>query len=165
MNTVQIFKVLLSDIYVRRASIVRVLAHDQLPNHIALTKTAAFVVNTDPSDQPGSHWVALYYNGLGQFEYFDSFGLPVLHGDILSFVERNSNKPLVYNTRTLQDVLSNTCALYAIYFLLIKVRGGTMRRVLLPFGAGHRQRINDRIIYRLVKPWLVKTSLDLSFRK
>ena len=78
MNTLQIFKVLLSDIYVRRTSIVRVLPRYQLPNHIDPTKAAAFVVNTDPSDQPGSHWVALYYDGLGQFEYFDSFGLPVL---------------------------------------------------------------------------------------
>ena len=102
-------------------------------------------------------WVSLSISILLDYQFW--------FADISRFVERNSNKPLVYNTRTLQDVLSNTCALYVIYFLLIKIRGGTMRRVLLPFGSGHRQRINDRIIYRLVKPWLVKASLDLPFRK
>jgi hypothetical protein len=98
MDTRQIQKILLSDIF------VSVLPRDQLSTEIDRTKAAAFVVNTDSSDLPGSQLVALFYDGVGHFAYFDSFGLPPLHADILNFIEKNSNRPFSYNSRTLQVV-------------------------------------------------------------
>jgi hypothetical protein len=35
----------------------------------------AIVINTDPHDKPGAHWVCLYVTN-AVVEYFDSYGLP-----------------------------------------------------------------------------------------
>lgn len=160
MNTQQIYRILLADHLVRRTHIVQVLARDQLPTHIDYNKTAAFIINTDKSDQPGSHWVGLYFDGA--FEYFDSFGLPPYHEEIISFIERNSTRPVIYNPRILQDLQSGACGLFSIHFIRVKCRRGRMSRVLLPFSAGHRQYINDRIVWRLVSPLILKTYPALS---
>lgn len=154
MNTQEILEILLTDSFVRRSG-VKVLARDQLPPRINRYKAAAFVVNVDPSWRPGSHWIGLYYNGLGSFEYFDSFGLPPFHADIVKFIERNSDRPCIYNPRPLQDILISTCGLFVIYFILIKCRGGSMRRVLAPFTT--RQHVNDRLVWRLLRPWINKS--------
>ena len=156
MNTRDIHKILAADMFVHRFNF-KVLARDQLPTHIDRTKPAAFIINTDPSDRPGLHWVGLYFDGLGHFEYVDSFGLPPLHDEIETLIAHNTTQPLTYNTRGLQDILSNTCGLYVLYFILIKSRGGSMRRVVTPFTTSHRQRVNDRVVYRLVRPWLVRS--------
>lgn len=163
MNTNQIKRILLADVFVRRAHIVRVLPRDYLPTYIDRQKVAVFIINTDTSDRPGSHWIGLFYDGVGRFHYFDSFGLPPLHRDIVTFIEHNSSTPFLYNSRTLQDVLSDTCGLYAIYFILIKCRGGTMQRVLIPFTSSHRQFVNDRVIWRLVRPNVLKARIVLNF--
>ena len=34
------------------------------------------VLNTDPADEAGEHWVALYFDENGQGEYFDSWNTP-----------------------------------------------------------------------------------------
>jgi hypothetical protein len=34
------------------------------------------IVNTDPHNKPGSHWVAIYGDGDGHTEFFDSYGKP-----------------------------------------------------------------------------------------
>jgi len=46
----------------------RVFSIDNLPDNPHL-----LVCNTDPSDEPGRHWVAIY-TGDGHGEFFDSFG-------------------------------------------------------------------------------------------
>jgi len=49
-----------------------VFAADRLPNDPCL-----LVCNTDPSHNPGKHWVAIYVEEEGRYgEYFDSFGRP-----------------------------------------------------------------------------------------
>ena len=32
------------------------------------------VCNTDPSDRPGRHWIAIYVDNEGRGDFFDSFG-------------------------------------------------------------------------------------------
>jgi hypothetical protein len=160
MNTRQIRRILHADIYVRRCPNVQVCSRDMLPSRLDRSRTACFVINTDTSDLPGSHWVALFYTSLSQFEYFDSFGLPPLHREIASFIRNNSDRPLVYNGRALQDINNSTCGLYAIHFLTIKARGGSMQRVLASFPASHRQRVNDSIVTRLIAPLKRKAAVQ-----
>ncbi len=59
---------------------------DQLPN---LKPYESAIVNLDRSDQPGSHWIALY-RGMGKKVYvYDSFGrlagtlIPALKGNVV----------------------------------------------------------------------------------
>ena len=51
----------------------KVCALDQLEKP---TFPFAYVINSDPSSEPGEHWVAVYFDKRGRGEYFDSYGLP-----------------------------------------------------------------------------------------
>ena len=46
-----------------------VFSADTLPE-----KPRLLVGNTDPSDKPGNHWIAVFVDSTGRGEYFDSFG-------------------------------------------------------------------------------------------
>jgi hypothetical protein len=53
----------------------------------------AIVINTDPHDQPGGHWVCVYLNS-PVVEYFDSYGLPPMHCDIQDFIARTEKESI-----------------------------------------------------------------------
>ncbi|GFU88482.1 uncharacterized protein TNCV_3354211 [Trichonephila clavipes] len=46
---------------------------DKIPK---VKKKAALVVNTDPHDEEGSHWLAMYIQDEKTIEFFDSYGFP-----------------------------------------------------------------------------------------
>ena len=50
--------------------------------------TSLYVCNTDPNHKPaGEHWVTIYIDSDRRGEYFDSFGMPPLFNEFLSFFE------------------------------------------------------------------------------
>ena len=53
----------------------------------------AIVVNTDPHDQPGTHWVCLYVTP-PVVEYFDSYGIRPFFPEILNFIDRKESQPI-----------------------------------------------------------------------
>ena len=55
-----------------KANSVRVYVADRIPKHLSLP--TAIIVNTDTSDKPGTHWVALYIdkNASGSFSALTS---------------------------------------------------------------------------------------------
>ena len=135
MNGRQIARVLSKDIRSRR--IFRgVYARDLLncSNQTFCRGPSVYVVNTDSSDKPGEHWVALYFNGLGQCEYFDSFGLPPRHLDIKMFIYKHCRK-FCYNKRMIQPLTSDTCGYYVIYYILMKSRGLSLIRAMIHFNS------------------------------
>ena len=129
-----------------------VFPKDQLPRHIS-GKPACYVINTDSSRGPGEHWVAVWLHHDGRSEYFDSFGLPPRHREIIDFLRRNSVTWYHHNRRLLQNVTSSTCGLYVIYYICMKSRGWSMRRLLRPFHP-HRQRANDELVWKITRPHL-----------
>jgi hypothetical protein len=71
MDTYQLREVLTRDLGPSFGGVYpRVLLPDTL-------NQKAIVINTDPHDQPGAHWVCVYLN-TPVVEYFDSYGLPPL---------------------------------------------------------------------------------------
>lgn len=150
MNARQINSVLMSDPCAHRV-FRGVYPRDRLP--VTVTKPSIFVINTDTSDRPGLHWVAVSFDSFGYGEYFDSFGLAPLHHDILAFIVRNSHYPYSYNSRFLQDLMSSACGLYVIYYVLMKSRGQSLHRILLPFSSRY-QWMNDRKVWQRVGPFL-----------
>jgi hypothetical protein len=50
-----------------------VLPSDRLPHEIR-KRPSGYILNTDPSDKPGSHWVAMYFTEDGKGEFWDSYG-------------------------------------------------------------------------------------------
>ena len=85
---------------------------DLLPYHLDLPLN--IIVNTDPSNLPGEHWVTISINGEGFGEYFDSFGLPPLKIEIFNFLEKKCRKGWIYNNVALQNIKSNTCGHYCV---------------------------------------------------
>ena len=55
-----------------------VFAADELPKTFD-TFPYGFVANTDPSTEPGTHWVAFYFPSRDKGEFFDSYGYPPEH--------------------------------------------------------------------------------------
>lgn len=53
-----------------------VFPSDELPKSPSKTTTAAYIVNTDPHDKPGKHWLALWVEN-GVCEIMDSYGMPL----------------------------------------------------------------------------------------
>ena len=52
------------------------VACDRLPKKPLKTRPQAYIVNTDPHDQPGEHWLALWTQG-NVCEVMDSYALPL----------------------------------------------------------------------------------------
>lgn len=101
-----------------------VFACNKLPQRV-IEKPACFIINTDPSNKPGEHWVAVYVPKRGKCEYFDSFGLPPQKDQIIKFILRISQS-FKYNKKQLQNILSTVCGNYCCEFLLWRCRGKNM---------------------------------------
>ena len=83
---------------------------DNMPENLHL-----LVCNTDPSDKPGRHWIAIYIeNGRGDF--FDSFGRRP-NADFERYMNRHCLS-CNFNDKQLQSVVSKFCGYYCIYFCL-----------------------------------------------
>ena len=79
-------------------------------------------VNTDPSYKDGQHWVAFFIISPTKVEYYDSLGeWPPISRPIKNFIRKFSQ--VEYNDGIIQNPLSSTCGLHAIYFLLQRCRG------------------------------------------
>ena len=63
-------------------SFIGVYPRDALPN--VGKRPVALIANTDSRYEPGEHWIAIILLKDGVGEYFDSYGLPPLHGEDVS---------------------------------------------------------------------------------
>ncbi|GFS54245.1 uncharacterized protein TNCV_2527631 [Trichonephila clavipes] len=93
---------------------------DKIPK---VKKKAALVVNTDPHDEEGSHWLAMYIQDEKTIEFFDSYGFPpsVYEPHISQYVKLFPN--VIYNETSLQNLTSNVCGQYCIFYLLKRCKG------------------------------------------
>ena len=95
----------------------------------------SFIMNTDKSDKPGKHWVAVYIDGRSgpessnSIEYYDSFANPIPH-DVLADIKlivqmikpENLLKLKVNNVVHQSDDSSN-CGFFACRFIIDRYRG------------------------------------------
>lgn len=106
-----------------------VCSRDVLPKNKP-SNVRAYIVNTDRSDQPGEHWVAIFfYENNREAYYFDSYGLPPIHEEVLQFLDNNSNT-WRFNHQQIQDVYSTTCGLYCLFTLDALAKGYDIQRYL-----------------------------------
>jgi hypothetical protein len=78
--------------------------------------TGCYIINMDNSDKPGSHWVALFIDTQKRPYYFDSFGC-IYPLEVEAFMKR-TGKPLQYSKVHVQNINSNCCGYYCMYFCL-----------------------------------------------
>ena len=110
-----------------------VFACDQLPKQY-MPRPSALVINTDPADKPGQHWVAIYITQDGVGEYFDSYGKGPNIPQIEHFLRKNA-KSFIYNRRHLQGTFSTVCGQYTIFFLLHRCRELSMDKIMKLFSS------------------------------
>ena len=94
--------------------IVGIYSKDRLPS---VLKKGFYIINLNNHNEPGSHWVALYYNHLDYSIYFDSYGFPAPEA-----VQKRI-KPYLFNDRDIQSINSSACGYFCIafiYFLYFK---------------------------------------------
>jgi hypothetical protein len=114
MDTWELYYVLSRNSYTASWNPV-VCAKDELPHRMPQVNQA-YVINTDDSHLPGTHWVAVYFPQEGCVEYFDSYGLPPLDDDIIDFMRRNAQTTRFNNVK-LQGIDYMVCGQYCVYFL------------------------------------------------
>ena len=105
MNTLQIERLLKNDSKTKKI-FKKVCAFDQLHKTVFLS---AYVINSDPSSEPGEHWIAAYFDKRGRGEYFDSYGLAPAFFGLESYMDTYSLSGWIYNRKTLQALFLNVC--------------------------------------------------------
>jgi len=101
-----------------------VFSSDTLPD--TFRPGESLVTNYDPSDKPGSHWVAMRHAKDGAGVYFDSFGLPpdaednILHDQtrFRDWLSQHTRQPLRWNRVDLQSLADNVCGEWSCAFVL-----------------------------------------------
>ena len=107
MNTLQIKRFLRNEKIFKK-----VCAFDQLENPVF---PSAYVINSDPSNEPGEHWIAVYFDKRGREEYFDSYGLAPAFVGLESYMDTYFLAGWIYNRKTLQALFSNVCGHHCVY--------------------------------------------------
>ena len=141
MNTRQINAILQSD-YMTKDLYHGEFPMDQLPT----LQPGAYIINTDDHDEPGEHWLAVYYDK--DIEYFDSYGLKPLDSRLEDFL----GKKYVYNASPLQQVFSNACGFYCVYYILHRARDHSMNDIIHVLKRSDGDFIVKEFLYRHYKP-------------
>lgn len=105
-----------------------VFASDMLPQVERTDSPRSYIINLDPQDKPGSHWVCMYFPQSGLPEYMDSYGAtPLPHFDTFLTHHYRCNKNMI------QSPFSAVCGQYCLYYLLQRSQLSSMDKVLAPF--------------------------------
>jgi hypothetical protein len=103
------------------------------------------VANTDTSNGPGEHWIAIYWPIEGEPLYFDSYGLIPQHKEFTRYLGKN----YYYNGIQLQSPFSATCGQYAIFFTAMACRGCTMKQIQDTFDRRNLLE-NDNVVTQFI---------------
>ena len=143
MNTQQI-----AAYFINEPQFKGVFAADTIPFHIT---SGGIIVNTDKKNEPGEHWVAIYYNGDGSCEYWDGFGLPPIVPEIIWHITQTAPEGCYFNSRPVQSLTSVSCGQYCIAYLTYKFQGKSMFDFVSQFckHAGHNENKITNIYRRL----------------
>lgn len=142
MDTISLWKFCMKDPILKK-EFGGVFASDRLPNlkHIY----TSFIVNLDPHDKPGSHWVALYFKKSICY-YFCSYGTSPSNLNIVNFIKRNS-KTVEWNVNLYQSLTTKTCGKFCLYFLIRMCRSEGLD--LIPNLVSYNESVIKRFFKRI----------------
>jgi hypothetical protein len=79
----------------------------------------AIIINTDPSSQPGRHWVAIFIDNTNQGQFFDSYGnKPEYYHPEWNLWLSKWTKKWTYSSRVVQPDSSVHCGVHSLFFIL-----------------------------------------------
>jgi hypothetical protein len=134
---------------------VGVFAADQIPDK---QYPGGYIVNTDPSGEPGQHWVAFFCTHSGQLEAFDSFGKnPGIYSNhIKEWMEADY---LILSQSILQSENSTLCGNYCLYYILLRCHGFSYEDVLSIFCSD--KNLSDLYVCKFINKYFkLKTALQ-----
>lgn len=102
------------------------------------------IVNFDPSNETGSHWVSLYYNNIRN-EYFDSYGYKSLKKEIT----KSLGKCYKFNGEQLQSFNSDVCGHFCVFYTIHKCSNFSLESIINHFT--ENLKLNDEIVYSYVE--------------
>ena len=128
MDSNQVTKILISS-EITSQTFLGCFPCDQLPDPHSLHFPISLIVNLDPHQFPGTHWIAIFAYGLKEkVIYFDSLAIPFSGIVFNSFLYAFPG--VLYNKRPYQSPLSNTCAHFCICFIYFLSNGLTFDQFL-----------------------------------
>ena len=87
-------------------------ARDKIPRLENVPRPFALVFNSDKSNRPGQHWLAVYgESSTKDIEFFDSYGLPP------SFYSFTYSYDIRSSDRSIQSLGSSVCGHYCLLFI------------------------------------------------
>jgi hypothetical protein len=107
----------------------------------------ALIINTDKSNEPGEHWVSIIIDNNGCGEYFDSFGLPPLHVELIKYLDKNCTNGWRFNPIALQSDQSTTCGHYCVLYVMFRCLGYTYDEYMAKFRPNKRD--NDATVAKI----------------
>ena len=145
MNTFQLIKSLKSDKFTKK-SFIGVFARDEIP--LKIKYPSCFIINNKKRSHPGEHWLALFIDGDGSVDFFDSMGFhPSFYGleDKLKQISKNIIR---FSSMRVQGFFSNYCGVYCLLFLYKRSRGIKFKEFLKYFKNCNQ---NDLFIKQKIK--------------
>lgn len=129
-------------------------AMDQLP--VIDKLPCAMVVNSDSSDKPGTHWLAIYFDELGQCEFFDTFGLSETvydtNNELKSYLTQFSRDIWrMYNP--IQSATSDACGHFCVFFIVHRIHNIPANDIVRQFHPSNLES-NDRKVRRYYNQYL-----------
>jgi hypothetical protein len=121
---------------------------DMIPHNIK-ERPAGIIVNTDTSEKPGEHWIAIIIEKNGSGEYFDSYGLPPLHDDLHLYLNKMCPLGWGYNPITLQCLTCITCGHYCVFYVKLRLLGYSYCDIISLFSPNDLS-YNENIIKKFV---------------
>ena len=109
------------------------------------------ILNTDPETEPGDHWIALVYKA-PYFYFCDSYGRALrdptfssaFSTTVKNFIGKTGHKS---NTKFLQQLTSNVCGDYCVYFIQ-EMAKTSFARTMRVFSTNLKS--NDRFVVNYV---------------
>ena len=119
------------------------------------------VFNVDPIQDPGSHWLAMYYD-LSHIEVFDSYGGRNFFQRYpgLSFLTQY-NKVKIKNSPRLESEDTYVCGHYCLSFLWHRTRNVVFKHFLQSFPGP--TKTNDKIVCQFVCEEMIPPQLQSKF--
>lgn len=125
---------------------------DQLPSKPCKDKPRGYIVNTDPAELPGRHWIALWTEG-NMCEVMDSYALPLDVYQTTAPLQawlKTHWKDVIRNGQSLQSLFSQSCGDYALMYLKAKARQQSMQAFVNQFSK-HNYVGNDHLVGQMLK--------------
>ena len=90
----------------------------------------------------------MFFNTQRSAEFFDSYGLhPIVYAST-DFLDSHSSS-WIYNSKTLQSLISEVCGHYIVYYILFHSRGCSLSEILTHFSSN--ASLNDKTVERFVQ--------------